>query len=117
MTKKKRHSVKPKKTEKEFDSVIIQKVIFDYYPKSDEGRLHVHFTSGLIYEYAKVNPRYANAFMQANSRTVGTDFNKYINSQFPVTKVIRTERFAKMLLESKERDRKRKLNKKEKINA
>jgi hypothetical protein len=117
MAKEKRHRVDPKKIEKNFNSVIIEKVIFKYYPKSDQGKLCVHFTSGLVYEYDKINPRYANAFMEADNRTVGTYFNKYINSHFQITKTIRTERFTKMLLESKERDRKRKLTKKEKVNA
>lgn len=115
MTRKNR--IDRKKVIKEYNSVIIKKVQFNYNPKAENGNLYIHFNSGLIYEYYDVKSKFAEAFMNSTDRQIGTSYNKYINNYFKLDKIVRTEKFADMLEQSRERDKARKQKKKEKTNA
>lgn len=109
--------------EKEFPkSIIFEKARWYYKETTTEGTLVIYFKSGLVYHFRKVKPRFAEAFLHSNDYEVGTAFNKYINSQFEIDKIVRTPKFTKMLNDAKKKDklakdRARYKEKKEKANA
>lgn len=109
--------IRRKKIVKEYNSVIISKVQFNYNEFADNGHLYVHFNSGLIYEFYNVKPRFVEAFMDSKDRDIGYSYNKYINNHFRVDKIIKSPRFTEMLEKSRLQDKTRKLKQKEKRNA
>lgn len=103
-------------------SIIFEKVRWRYKETSNEGTLIVYFKSGLIYHFERVKPRFAEAFIHSSDQEAGTTFNKYINSQFQISKIVRTPKFTKMLETARKKDKLAKdrakyKEKKEKANA
>lgn len=104
------------------DSIIFEKTRWYYRETSGDGTLIIYFKSGLVYHFRNVKPRFAEAFLNASDQESGTAFNKYINNQFQIDKIIRSPKFVKMLEDAKKRDKaakdKARHNKaKEKVNA
>ena len=113
MTKK----TKSNEVVKNYNSVIIEKVKFQYFETSDDGKIAVYFRSGLIYEFLNVKKRFAEAFMNSSDREIGTSFNKYINAYFVVHKIKKTEKFYKTMEKASKVDQQRKEKKARKKHA
>lgn len=109
--------------EKQFPtSIIFEKVRWNYKETRGDGNLIIYFRSGIVYHYKNVKPRFAEAFLHSNDYEAGTSYNKYINSQYQVCKVVKTPKFSEILENAKKRDQKAKAKakykkSKEKVNA
>jgi len=91
--------------EKEFPtSIIFEKARWNYKETRGDGNLIIYFRSGIVYHYINVKPRFAEAFLHSNDYEAGTSYNKYINNQYQVSKVVRTAKFSEMLTSAKIRD-------------
>lgn len=92
-------------------SLIIEKAIWYYRETSDDGRLVVHFRSGIVYDYKNVKPRFAEAFMNSTDNQVGTSFNKYIHNHFVTSEIKKTKKFYETIEKARKVDLARKARK------
>jgi len=103
--------------EKKYNSIIIEKAKYEYFETSGDGRMTVHFRSGIVYEFKDVKARFAHAFLNSSDREIGTAYNKYINAFFIVDKTRKTEKFYKAMEKARMVDQQRKEKKARKKNA
>jgi len=92
-------------------SLIIEKAIWSYRETSDDGRLVIHFRSGLVYDYKNVKPRFAEAFINSTDNEVGTSFNKYIHNNFIISEIKKTKKFHEIMDRARKVDEARKAKK------